>query len=112
MQTNIFRAAFVVCALFGTSRTVNAQSFVFDRNIGYGNGSGRGQLNYPFGVATDSSGSVFVADYYNGRIQKFKGDGSFVRTIVSSGKRSVDCSFWNHCRQQRQYFCRGLGPQP
>ena len=34
-------------------------------------GSGNGQFNYPNGVATDSSGNVYVADTGNNRIQKF-----------------------------------------
>ena len=34
-------------------------------------GSGNGQLFLPSGVATDGSGSVYVADTYNHRIQKF-----------------------------------------
>jgi DNA-binding beta-propeller fold protein YncE len=34
-------------------------------------GSGRGDFNRPIGIATDRSGSVYVADTLNGRIQKF-----------------------------------------
>src|ERR1700678_2611407 len=33
-------------------------------------GSGAGQLDYPEGVATDSSGDVYVADYANERIDE------------------------------------------
>ena len=35
------------------------------------NGSGPGQLNFPYGVATDSAGRVFVADDLNHRVVRF-----------------------------------------
>ena len=35
-------------------------------------GSGNGQFKYPYGIAVDSSGNVFVADSNNQRIQKFQ----------------------------------------
>lgn len=40
---------------------------------------GDGQFNEPWGVAIDSAGRLFVADTWNGRIQVFAADGSFVR---------------------------------
>lgn len=41
---------------------------------------GDGQFDYPgpYGVAVDSSGSVYVADYGNWRVEKFKSDGTFI----------------------------------
>ena len=33
-------------------------------------GSGAGQLRYPFGVAVDRSGTIYLADSFNARIQK------------------------------------------
>ena len=43
-----------------------------------GAGSADGQFNSPEGVAVDASGSVFVADTRNNRIQKFTNTGAFL----------------------------------
>ncbi|MFH1897518.1 MAG: FlgD immunoglobulin-like domain containing protein [Candidatus Desantisbacteria bacterium] len=48
-------------------------------------GSGDGQFSYPFGVAVDATGNVFVADTSNNRIQKFASDGRFITKWGSSG---------------------------
>src|SRR5438876_40075 len=48
-------------------------------------GTGDGQFDFPFGVATDGSGNVYVADYGNDRIQKFDASGTFVTTWGRSG---------------------------
>jgi len=34
-------------------------------------GTGNGQFYYPWGVATDAAGNIYVADTFNKRIQKF-----------------------------------------
>ena len=34
-----------------------------------------GSLRYPYGVAVDTAGNVYVADWLNNRIQKFNKDG-------------------------------------
>lgn len=39
-------------------------------------GSGTGQIDHPYGVAADTTGRVFVAEYYNDRMQVFK-NGAF-----------------------------------
>ncbi len=41
-------------------------------------GSGDGEFYYPIGIATDSSGNIYVADYGNHRVQKFSPDGLFI----------------------------------
>jgi DNA-binding beta-propeller fold protein YncE len=40
---------------------------------------GDGQFNEPWGVAVDEEGQIFVADTWNGRIQVFDQDGTFLR---------------------------------
>jgi hypothetical protein len=41
-------------------------------------GTGPGQFNEPYRVAVDALGSVYVADQFNYRIQKFTADGSYL----------------------------------
>ena len=51
-------------------------------------GGGAGQLYAPDGVATDSSGDVYVADYFNNRIDEFSAAGAFIKAYgwgVSDG---------------------------
>ena len=49
---------------------------VFQSNLGSA-GSGNGQLNTPYAVATDAAGWVYVADTFNSRVQKFSGAGVY-----------------------------------
>jgi hypothetical protein len=46
-----------------------------------GHGSGKAQFDNARGIATDSSGNIFIADAGNGRIQKFSPDGAFLTSI-------------------------------
>jgi DNA-binding beta-propeller fold protein YncE len=39
-------------------------------------------------VTVDKSGNVFVADFYNHRIQKFTGDGEFLTSFGTKGQGS------------------------
>ncbi len=48
-------------------------------------GSGSGQFDWPQGVAVDSSGNVWVAEYNNNRIQEFNEKGEYLHTYGSAG---------------------------
>ena len=52
-------------------------------------GVGPGQFNEPWGVAVDKEGSIYVADTWNHRIQKFDSDGQHNLTWGRFGKSSV-----------------------
>ena len=65
--------------------------FVLDPNdIGFlaqwgSQGSGNSQFDSPVGVAVDGNGNVYVAEYYNHRIQKFDAGGAYVGQWGSNG---------------------------
>jgi DNA-binding beta-propeller fold protein YncE len=51
-----------------------------------GKGTGKGQFNWPRGVAIDDRGNVLVADTNNGRIERFSADGSFIGSFGNIGE--------------------------
>ncbi|KPA16221.1 hypothetical protein MHK_003572, partial [Candidatus Magnetomorum sp. HK-1] len=53
-------------------------------NGGY-SGSGPGEFKYPYFLTMNSSGTLYVADTYNHRIQVFTADGQYIKSIGSSG---------------------------
>jgi len=52
-------------------------------------GSGPGQFNAPGGVAIGPDGALYVADFYNHRIEKLKNDGTFIRQWGTTGKSGI-----------------------
>ncbi len=52
----------------------------FGANSGDGtSGTGEGEFSFPFGIAVDSSGNIYVADTNNSRIQIFDSSGNFTK---------------------------------
>ena len=56
-------------------------------------GSGDGQFNRPWDIASDSTGCVYVADAGNNRVQVFTSDGGYLRQFgkVGSGSGKLAC---------------------
>jgi hypothetical protein len=50
-----------------------------------GPGSGNGQFLYPYGLAVDAAGNIYVADSGNNRIQKFDPNGRYLTKWGSRG---------------------------
>lgn len=48
-------------------------------------GSGIGQFYYPWGMAIDSKGNIYVSDYANDRIQKFSSSFTFIKQWGTRG---------------------------
>jgi YD repeat-containing protein len=64
------------------------QRLIYSAQFG-SSGSGKGQFNFPGGVAVDGQGNVWVSDYNNNRIEEFTGKGTFLNEYGSAGKGQV-----------------------
>ncbi|HLE38189.1 MAG TPA: HYR domain-containing protein, partial [Acidimicrobiia bacterium] len=43
------------------------------------------KLNYPYGVAADGAGNVYIADYYNHRVRRVDAGTAFIDTFAGTG---------------------------
>jgi hypothetical protein len=62
-----------------------------------------GELNFPYGVATDATGAVYVTDEFNHRIQKFDAAGNWERAwgkdVVTGGATGFEiCTVTADCK--------------
>ena len=56
-------------------------------------GTGDGQFNFPYGIAINQSGYVYVTEWNNNRIQVFDSEGNFIRKWGSSGSSNGQFKF-------------------
>src|SRR5258708_34141994 len=74
LQSLAFVYAFLLAGSLGAQSVYTPYTFTTlagAASIGSDDGTGSAaRFNYPFGVATDSSGNVYVADTYNPTIRK------------------------------------------
>ena len=84
----------VNASVFASSSLGYAQTFV--RDWGVEDDSGNSQFQFPFDVTVDTlTGSIFVVDTGNNRVQKFTDHGEFIRAwgtlgVLSTGQECID----------------------
>jgi len=81
-KTSLILTSVLVGVMMNSVDVVQAQQFLFE----WGSfGRGDGQFDSIGDFAFDSSGNVYVPDYFNYRIQKFTSDGTFITKWGSEG---------------------------
>jgi sugar lactone lactonase YvrE len=78
--------------------------------LGYGGDGGpasAGQLSFPYGVATDTAGNLYITDTWNSRIRKVSAGGT-LSTYAGNGT-----AWWGRRRSGHQRFAvRSVGRRP
>ncbi|XP_005108312.1 uncharacterized protein LOC101853493 isoform X2 [Aplysia californica] len=54
-----------------------------------GYGRRDGQMKFPYGVASDQAGNIYVADHYNNRVSLFTDKGVFIEHLLTSEKDGI-----------------------
>jgi streptogramin lyase len=78
----------ILSLIFLSSGTIFPQTYEFVLQWG-SNGTGNSEFNGPDQIAIDSSDNVYVADYFNDRIQVFTPDGTFITKWTANGASGV-----------------------
>ena len=55
------------------------------RTMGSGKGTGNGQFDVPWGLGSNSTGHVFVAEFENHRVSVFDSSGNFQKFLINNG---------------------------
>jgi DNA-binding beta-propeller fold protein YncE len=66
------------------------------RRIIGGSGAGPGQFSAPGGVAVAANGDLYIADFYNHRVQQLRPDGAFVRQWGATGENGLWAGEFNY----------------
>ncbi|KAI8508993.1 hypothetical protein Bbelb_128410 [Branchiostoma belcheri] len=74
-----FRSPVSSCGMTGAS---SGRSGEFKFSFGE-EGQGEGQFSSPTGVTLDQTGNIFVVNLDDGRVQVFRPDGTFIRTVAT-----------------------------
>jgi sugar lactone lactonase YvrE len=81
---------FALLSLSGFAQSGVIKTYAGNGTAGFGGDSGAAtaaQLNYPYGVAVDSAGNLYIADTDNGRIRKVWAAG-IISTVAGGGTAS------------------------
>ena len=63
---------------------IEAEQYIYINKWG-SEGTNTGQFRHPFGIAMGKDNLVYVSDSYNDRIQVFTTNGTYIKSIGSSG---------------------------
>jgi streptogramin lyase len=66
----------------------NSASATYSNSLG-SEGTGNGQLEMPFGMAINTSGDLYVADYRNKRVEEFSSTGKYLAQLGAEGSEGA-----------------------